>query len=114
MTAVDGDRLKLWQVLSEFFLDTEVNATTFDLVARTIRESSYTPEQAHSILLNELFPLLQHNLRSMVGEWAGWPDEWLLEHITVRDFVAVKPMRGPVAEEIARCWQEVMSRLSLP
>ncbi|WP_110946512.1 DUF7079 family protein [Pseudomonas bohemica] len=114
MTAVDGDRLKLWQVLSEFFLDTEVNDTTFDLVARTIQESSYTPEQAHSILWNELFPILQHNLRSMVGEWAGWSDEWLLENITVRDFVAVKPIRGPVGKEITRCWQEVKSRISRP
>lgn len=111
MTTVDADRLKLWQALSEFFLDTQVSAATFDHAARTIQESSYTVEQAHSILWSELFPVLQHNLRSMVGEWAGWSDEWLLEHIAVQELVPAKQARGPVGEEIARCWQEVMSRV---
>jgi len=50
MSGVSSARLKIWQGLSELFLDTEVDDDTFDRVARTISDSGYAPAQAHSIL----------------------------------------------------------------
>ena len=35
MDAVDANRLKIWQALSSFFLDTEIGGSTFDYVARS-------------------------------------------------------------------------------
>ncbi|MGN2466139.1 DUF7079 family protein [Pseudomonas syringae] len=29
-----------------------------------------------SILWNKVYPALQGNLKSIVGEWAGWTDEF--------------------------------------
>jgi hypothetical protein len=36
MNAVDSNRLKAWQALSQFFLDTEVDQATFNHVAKEI------------------------------------------------------------------------------
>lgn len=45
MSAVDSDRLKVWQALSQFFLGTEVDQATYDQVAKSIEESDYNPAQ---------------------------------------------------------------------
>ncbi|WP_256659993.1 hypothetical protein [Pseudomonas sp. LS-2] len=111
MNAVDSNRLKIWQALSEFFLDTEVEQAAFNHVAKTIEESGYTLTEVHSILWFEVFPVLQGNLKSVAGEWAGWPDEWLLKYISVRELAPAKPARGWVGDEINRCWEEVLRRL---
>lgn len=45
MSAVDSNRLKVWQALSQFFLGTEVDQATYDQVAKSIEESDYNPAQ---------------------------------------------------------------------
>lgn len=111
MNAVDSNRLKVWQALSQFFLDTEVEQSTFDQVAIMIEESGYTLTEVHSILWLEVFPALSGNLKSMAGEWSGWPDDWLLKHISVRELAPAKPATGWGGAEIARCWEEVLRRI---
>ncbi|PYD88037.1 hypothetical protein DNF23_35635 [Pseudomonas syringae pv. pisi] len=39
MKTVDANRLKIWQALSELFLDTEITDATFDYVARVVLET---------------------------------------------------------------------------
>ncbi|WP_103379025.1 DUF7079 family protein [Pseudomonas syringae] len=72
MKTVDANRLKIWQALSEFFLDTEITDATFDYVARVVletdfRESPYetsqsfinsTSDQSYSLLtlIKNTFP----------------------------------------------------------
>ncbi len=114
MESVTDERLKVWQALSEFFLDTEVGDMTFDWVALRISECSYTLEQVQGILWHEVYPALNGNLKSMVGEWAGWTDEFLMAHIVVRQYQTPVPHRGRVGDEIARCWEEVAARLTPP
>ncbi|MBJ9977656.1 hypothetical protein IAE35_16935 [Pseudomonas sp. S75] len=109
MTAIGADRLMVWQALSELFLDTDVDAS-FDQVAAQLARSGYTPDQVNSVLWLEVYPVLHHNLRSMVGEWAGWTDAFLLEHLNARPFAPCEPVRGSVGAEVARCWSEVRSR----
>ncbi len=108
---VDQRRLKVWQALSEFFLDTEIDNATFAYVAKTIIESDYSPEEVQTILWGEIFPALESNLRSVAGEWAGWTDDWLLKHLTVCERPLPQAGAGSVAAEISRCWSEVVSRL---
>ncbi|MGO4323774.1 DUF7079 family protein [Pseudomonas sp. KB_12] len=79
MNPVDSNRLKTWQALSSLFLDTEIDDLTCDYIARAVLETNYSPKEIHSILWNEVFPVLETNLRSVAGEWAGWR---LLEHPT--------------------------------
>ncbi|MFK3822377.1 hypothetical protein ACI2KL_09210 [Pseudomonas yamanorum] len=45
MNAVDSNRLKVWQALSQFFLGTEVDQATYDQVAKSIGERGYNPAQ---------------------------------------------------------------------
>ncbi|ROM62413.1 hypothetical protein BK653_26840 [Pseudomonas brassicacearum] len=111
MNLVDPTRLKTWQALSSLFLDTEIDDLTYDYIARVVLETGYSPSEMHSILWNEVFPVLEANLRSVAGEWAGWTDEWLLEHLTVRDGCESRTSSGSIAKEIARCWGHVATRL---
>lgn len=111
MSAVDPDRLKIWQALSEFFLDTEITETTFDHVARVLQETGYPAEKVHDILWGEVYPVLEANLRSVAGEWAGWSDAWLLAHLRVRDHSPVIQGKASIIREIRRCWEEVTQRL---
>ncbi len=107
----DERRLKIWRALSDLFLDTEATDFTFDYIARTVIETGYTPEEMQQILWEEVYPILESNLRSVAGEWAGWSDEWLLEHIKVSN--RGKSIQGTksVIIEIKRCWAAVASRL---
>ncbi|WP_425226382.1 DUF7079 family protein [Pseudomonas syringae] len=45
INAVDSNRLKVWQALSQFFLGTEVYQATYDQVVKSIGESDYNPAQ---------------------------------------------------------------------
>lgn len=72
MNPVNSNRLKTWQALSSLFLDTEIDDLTYDYIARVVLETNYSPKEIHSILRNEVFPVLEANLRSVAGEWAGW------------------------------------------
>ncbi len=111
MNNLDERRLKIWGALSTLFLDTEVDASAFDYIARTVIETGYAPEEMHLILWSEIYPVLEANLRSVTGEWAGWSDEWLLENIKVASTSLALHGSNSIITEIKRCWAEVASRL---
>jgi len=111
VSVVDQRRLKVWQALSELFLDTEIDNATFAYVAKAIIESEYSPGEIQTILWGEVFPALESNLRSVAGEWVGWTDDWLLKHLTVCERPLLQAGAGCVAAEIRRCWSEVVSQL---
>ncbi|MBD9464461.1 hypothetical protein [Pseudomonas sp. Pdm06] len=111
MDLFDSNRLKTWQALSSLFLDTEMDDLTYDYIARVVLESGYSPSEMRSILWNEVFPVLEANLRSVAGEWAGWTDEWLLEHLTALEEPKGKKGTGGIAREIDRCWSLIATRL---
>lgn len=78
----DIERKKpVWLALSDFFLDTELDDRTMRYIANVILESGYTMKETKEILMNDLFPALLFNLHDIAGEWAGFPEEWLLERI---------------------------------
>lgn len=70
--------------LSGFYLDTELDDDNFRYIANTILDSPYTLEEVKWINKYEVFPILQANLLSMTGEWAGFDEDWLLDRITSR------------------------------
>ena len=71
MKSTPEDRLRLWSALSNLFLDTEPDDHTFGYIARVIREDGYTSEEAEHVLWQEVYPVLEPNLRSVAGVWAG-------------------------------------------
>ncbi len=78
------DRKPIWIALSEFYLDTELQEVDFINIAMTIIESPYTLMEAKKINKYEVFPVLQANLLSTAGEWAGFDETWLLDKIMTR------------------------------
>lgn len=77
-------RRPIWIALSEFYLDTELDDSDFRQIAFTIIESPYNFEEVKTINKYEVFPILQTNLLSVAGEWAGFDEEWLIGKITAR------------------------------
>lgn len=75
------ERTPLWIALSEFYLDTELQPSDFRHIALKILESPYSMDEVKDINKYEVFPVLQANLLSVAGEWAGFSEEWLIPAI---------------------------------
>ena len=78
------NRLPVWEALSEFFLDTELDDTDYQRIAEVLVLSTYSIQETEDILRFEVYPVLIWNLRSMAGEWAGFNRDWLREMIEPR------------------------------
>ena len=70
-------RKSLWIVLSEFYVDTELNNDDLERIANLFIDSGFSIEEIKNIDLYEVFPLLQNNLLSPAGTWAGFDEVWL-------------------------------------
>jgi hypothetical protein len=78
-------RIPVWMALSELYLDTDVT-TAYACIVRTLAASPYTLDELRTILMDEVHPALHANLLQVAGEWAGFEQTWLIEHIrSVRD-----------------------------
>lgn len=109
MAATPQSRLPLWRAFSEFFLDTEVQEYVHAYVAREIRASGLTLQEAESVLWNEVYPVLSPNLISITGVWSGWPDEWLVERICIQPYAPAKNRWKPLAgRKIQECWDKTL------
>ena len=76
-----NERKPIWISLSEFYLDTELDKRDFRHIAFKIIESPYSLQEIKRINKYEVFPILQRNLLSVAGEWAGFNEKWLIEEI---------------------------------
>lgn len=77
-------RKPIWIALSEFYLDTELGDSDFRQIAFTILESPYSLDEVKAINKYEVFPVLQSNLLSPAGVWAGFDEDWLVDKISSR------------------------------
>lgn len=85
MTPTDdqiAERLPVWEALSEFYLDTELEGGDYDRIAARLSASRYTEAQLEDILAYEVNPACKWNLYSMAGEWDGFHPDWLKEQMT--------------------------------
>ncbi len=67
-------RLPVWTVLSELFLDTSFDETDYDRIAAVLLRSPYQRDEIKQILRHEVSPAFSGNLLSIAGEWAGWSE----------------------------------------
>lgn len=70
-------RRPVWDVLSELYLDTELDDDDYERIAVVLAESGYDTGQLEEILYRELHPVLIPNLLSVAGEWGGFDLDWL-------------------------------------
>jgi len=89
------ERKPIWIALSDFYLDTELQESDFRHIAFKIIESPYSFEKVEEINKYEIFPVLQANLMSVAGEWAGFNEKWLVDRImeSLAERNAVKKIR---------------------
>ena len=71
------NRKKIWQVISEFYLDTELEGADYKYIAKVLKKTNYSIQELKEIDLYEVFPILQINLLGIAGEWAGFEENWL-------------------------------------
>ena len=81
----DADTLKtrkpLWVVLSDLFLDTELEEKDIAFIAKTLHKSIYSLNEIDDILMLEVFPVCIANLQSVAGAWTGFDENQLVDAI---------------------------------
>lgn len=108
-------RRPVWDALSSFFLDTELDQEQQRSIAKALVDSGYTSAEIQAILWDELYPVLHGNLRSPAGEWAGFDLDWLQREIlsgkhqlTWWSRVAGDMPLFGVAHMVRKEWQELL------
>jgi len=79
-----AERLPVWEALSEFFLDTQLQAADYERIAKVLAATKYSERQIEDILIEEVSPVCKLNMYSVAGEWIGFDSDWLKEKIGAR------------------------------
>lgn len=77
-----NNRRLVWVAMSELFLDTELQERDLTRIVGVLAASPYSFDELNSIYHDEVFPVLSANLLSVVGEWAGFDEDWLVERLS--------------------------------
>lgn len=99
--AVISERRDLWIALSDLFLDTDVRLS-YPYVARVAAETPYSMDELEAIYRNEVAPIVEDNLLEVAGEWAMFPEEWLVSAIAARGAEPYVMLTGAIHD-----WQAV-------
>ena len=67
-------RLPVWTVLSELFLDTSFDDADYDRMAAALLRSPIKHSEIEQILRHEVSPAFASNLFSIAGEWERWSE----------------------------------------
>ena len=85
MQPADIDRrTPVWQALSEFYLDTELQPADLETIRLVFAQSGYSIDEIKRINYEEVAPVLIDNLVSPAGVWSGFNNDWLIEVILAR------------------------------
>lgn len=76
-TDVLETRTSVWEVLSEFWLDTELQDFRLHYIKKVLAASPYSLAEVKAIHRYEVAPAVSANLMSVAGEWAGFDTTWL-------------------------------------
>jgi hypothetical protein len=76
----DRLRTRIWTAMAELFLDTETR-TWIPAAAMACLEAGCDVPEARNIWCYEVTPAVYHNIYEVAGEWALWPDDWLIAEI---------------------------------
>lgn len=72
-------RRPIWSLLSELWLDTELDERQREHFALELSGSAFSVAELRDIHDREVAPVVSRNLDSIAGEWAGFDLDWLAE-----------------------------------
>lgn len=75
----DPRREAVWLALSELWLDTELDASSLERLARELFASGYPQQELEAIFRLEVAPVVWLNAWTTVGVWDGFEPAWLFE-----------------------------------
>lgn len=106
-------RRPVWKVLSDLFLDTELQPSDLDDIVKTLDASPYSLHELDTILEHEVYPCCKSNLMCMAGEWAEIDPEWLEQQIlTCKQRRFIWPFRLQMSWRILRHqWNPIRNQL---
>jgi hypothetical protein len=104
-------RRPVWDALSEFFLDTELDGDDYRRIRDILLGSGYPLEEIRRIFCDEVAPVVGWNLFSVAGEWACFDREWLEQRILNRRVDPPRKTLRGVYRRLAflTIWQQVRS-----
>ena len=70
-------RRPVWEAMSDFFLDTELDDARLGEIAAILRVSGYTISELEDILATEVAPLLYKNVLAPAGAWSSFDTGWI-------------------------------------
>lgn len=83
---MDGESLEarhdVWHILSDLYLDTELDKSNYAFIASELKKSRYSLQEVEVILFEEVHPVLCWNLMTVAGEWAGFDKALVVDAIT--------------------------------
>jgi hypothetical protein len=85
------ERFPVWEALSEFFLDTELQADDYERIIKVLAASPYTENEIEDILISELGPVCGASFFFLAGEWLGFDSRWLKKKIVPRIGKTMRP-----------------------
>jgi len=77
-------RKAVWYVMSDLFLDTELDEKDHRRIAEQLGQSDYSLEKIEEILFDEVYPVCIVNLTNVAGVWDQFDKGWLTDEITKR------------------------------
>ena len=113
-------RTSVWEAISNFYLDTELDDKDYDYISKTLINSRLNLYELKEIDLYEVFPSLQINLLGSAGEWAGFDSAWLNENcmknyvkrINSKSFKFQNEMKNKIHFWMRKKhWQEIEKRM---
>lgn len=78
------ERMPVWDALSEFFLDTELQEDDHKRIARVLADSPYSEREIWEILRFEVYPPCHFNLLCVAGEWSSFGEGFLTDKVAPR------------------------------
>ncbi|MDH5180260.1 MAG: hypothetical protein OEZ39_09275 [Gammaproteobacteria bacterium] len=79
--AIITKRFPVWDVLSEFWLDGELQEEDFIRIAAELKKSQYSKQELFRICLYEVAPAVSGNLFNIAGVWGAFDPDWLTQAI---------------------------------
>jgi len=102
--SVPDEWFEVWDRLSEFYLDTELDRKDYERIATSLAQSKYSLDELRDILDFEVDHACKCNMLCLAGEWSGFHPDWIMEHIAPRKDKRPRFTFGPIYRAIVRSY----------